>query len=313
MKDSAFAAAEAALKSRFLKISKTGAIEERIKTEVELKTRASIKIGGPARLFIFAKTEQEFVNSIEICQNYDVKFEVIGRGSNILPPSEGLNKAVICADIKKIDLENDGKIIAGAGASLSGLAESARKNGLSGLEFAKGIPGGVGGAIYMNAGAFGGEISDICREIKIFDGEKISVIPASQAKFGYRDSIFRSKTLKKSYILGAVFELSKCKPDLITQTMNEYAARRKATQPLERPSAGSAFKRPPGNFAAKLIEEAGLKGARIGGAQFSDKHAGFIINLGGATSDDVKRLTERAQTEVKIKFGIELEPEICFL
>ena len=212
-----------------------------------------------------------------------------------------------------IDISNDNCIVAGAGASMLKLANFAQQNGLSGLEFAHGIPGTVGGGVYMNAGAYGGEICQVLKSCLVFDqiDGYIFLIDASQCDFSYRHSIFMDN--KNLIVLFATFELKKGNPDEIKAKMDEYKAKRMASQPLEYPSAGSTFKRPEGYFAGKLIEDSGLKGFSVGGAQVSEKHAGFVINKGGATAEDIKNLVAHIQKTVKEKFDVSLECEIEFV
>ena len=212
-----------------------------------------------------------------------------------------------------IDVTDDNCIVAGAGASMLKLANFAQENGLSGLEFAHGIPGSVGGGVYMNAGAYGGEICQVLKSCLIFDKESgtFFIADAKECEFSYRHSIFMDN--KDLLILFATFELKEGNPDEIKAKMDELKSSRVSKQPLEYPSAGSTFKRPEGYFAGKLIEDAGLKGYSIGGAQVSEKHAGFVINRENATANDVKNLIEHIKKEVKEKFDVSLECEVEFV
>lgn len=274
-----------------------------------MKKHTSFKIGGNADYFAQPSDADEIKKLTELCKENEVPYFILGNGSNLLVSDDGIEGLVI--DITKgfSYLKTEGtKITAGAGTLLSRLANEACKNSLSGLEFAAGIPGSVGGAVYMNAGAYGGEIKDVASKVTYLDEEgRIEILTADKLDFGYRKSFFSGKNF---VIIEAEFELEAGNGDEIRAKMNELNKKRTEKQPLNMPSAGSAFKRPEGHFAAALIEEAGLKGCSVGGAQVSEKHSGFIVNKGGATAKDVVRLIEHVQKEVFDKFSVRLEPEI---
>jgi UDP-N-acetylmuramate dehydrogenase len=240
---------------------------------------------------------------------------ILGNGTNILFPDEGLKDLFIISTEKltKLFLLPDGAIYAEAGVSLAKLAGFAQQNGLTGLEFASGIPGSVGGGIIMNAGAYGGELKDAVESVVIqfLPEQALYELSNEQCAFGYRRSFFQ--TMPGCVILSAVFRLEKGDPEQIAAKMRELNAKRREKQPLDLPSAGSAFKRPEGGFAAQLIDEAGLKGCTVGGAQVSEKHAGFVVNIGGATSHDVYDLMMRIRKTVYEHSKIVLEPEMIIL
>ncbi|MGI5970851.1 MAG: UDP-N-acetylmuramate dehydrogenase [Oscillospiraceae bacterium] len=272
----------------------------------------SFRIGGPARLMALPGGLQQAQALIRAAQNYDVPTFVIGSGTNILPPDGQLNALIIKTTPGLGVLQIVGtKLIAAAGVSLKKAAVRAQQEGLSGLEFSYGIPGSVGGAVFMNAGAYGGEMKDVVLDVEYIDdfGEHMLAVGKTLG-FSYRRSMFSDKR----YLITAVrMQLKRDDPEAIRERMNELEERRRASQPLDLPSAGSAFKRPEGGYAAALIEKAGLKGYRIGGAQVSPKHAGFIVNTGGATAGDVLELMRYVRGRVYAASGILLEPEIRVL
>lgn len=272
-----------------------------------MSKHTTFKIGGPADIFITVHDEKSMLSLCAFCNDTGFPFWVIGNGSNLLVSDKGFRGAVIrCGDFGGIKVE--GKTIScPAGAQLGAVCELARENGLSGLEFAYGIPGTVGGAVFMNAGAYGGEIKDVVLSTRHIDGNGVGGYGASELCFGYRKSAY---TGTKLVIIRA--EISLCHGDKaeIGEKMRGLLSRRRERQPLERPSAGSVFKRPAGYFAGTLVEQCGLKGARVGGAVVSDKHAGFIINEGGATCRDVMELVEKIKNEVLKQTGVSLECEI---
>ena len=278
-----------------------------------LSSVTTFRIGGPADFVIAPENVRELTRAIDVLKDMDIPYIVIGRGSNILAADEGFRGAVIrmSTDYFQQTKVQDNIIIAEAGVTLTSLARTAQKHGLTGLEFASGIPGSLGGGIFMNAGAYGGELKDVVQEVTIVDYEgKIRHLDKTEMEFGHRTSVLQSK----SWIcVGAVLQLSYGDPEAIEKRMDELTQQRKAKQPLEYPSAGSVFKRPEGHFAGALIEQAGLKGYRIGGAEVSEKHAGFIVNRGGATAKDVVSLVRHIQKTVKEQFGVSLEPEIRYL
>ncbi len=274
-----------------------------------LAKHSSFRIGGPAELLVSPRTEAELQAVFAFCRGEGIMPRILGGGTNILAPDEGVPGVVISTrGLDGLELRDDGLIVAGAGVPLARLALFAMQNGLTGLEFAHGIPGTVGGGMYMNAGAYGGELVQVAvsarflsleGELKRFEGEEMGL--------GYRRSAFMGLP---GVIVSATFRLSPGEPEEILARMRELMVRRKASQPLELPSAGSTFKRPVGGYAAALIQEAGLKGLRVGDAQVSEKHAGFVVNLGHATSADVLTLIARVRDRVKANSGIELEPEV---
>lgn len=270
----------------------------------------TFKIGGPARLAVFPKNENEISDVIKKCKEENVRYMVVGNGSNLLVADEGIDAVVILlgkefGDVKLID---DTTIFAEAGASLMKVCRFALENGLSGLEFAYGIPGSCGGGAFMNAGAYGGELGDVmfrCDHIDK-DGNKGS-LEGDDLKLAYRHSAYYENGC---IITGAYFKMQKADKEEIKTKMNDYMSRRRDKQPLEYPSAGSTFKRPEGNFAGALIEQCGLKGTSVGGAEISTKHAGFVINKGGATCKDVLDLCKKVADTVKAEKGIDLEMEV---
>lgn len=273
---------------------------------------STFKIGGNARYAVFPESKSALVFAVTACREFGIPYRIIGCASNVLFDDEGFSGAVIFTKwVNKT--ERDGNIFrAECGLPLSALCLLAKNLSLSGLEFAFGIPGSVGGAIYMNAGAYGGEIKDVLCAAEFLDTEsgKIKKAPAQSLGLGYRKSIFQHSPY---IILSADFELKNGNFAEIESKMAENMASRRAKQPIEYPSAGSAFKRPEGFFAAKLIDDAGLRGLSHGGAQVSEKHAGFIINRGGATSADVMALTQEVREKVAARFGVSLETEFIHI
>lgn len=272
----------------------------------------SFQIGGPADLLLQPETAEAFAFCQTALTEAGEPFTVIGAGSNLLVADEGIRGTVIrlTAPFSRVSVEGN-LLTAEAGISLARLAAEALKAGLTGLEFASGIPGSLGGAVYMNAGAYGGEMKDIVFETEYLAADgRLKTVTGDAHGFGYRKSIFMDS---RATVLKAKLRLAPGNPEEIRQTMRELNARRKEKQPLQFPSAGSTFKRPEGHFAGKLIEDAGLKGFCIGGAQISEKHAGFLINTGGATADDVCRLMTFVKEQVFEKFGVSLEPEVRLL
>ena len=275
-----------------------------------LKDHTSFKIGGPARVMFFPKTSDEFVEIFSLLDKHDIAPLIIGNGTNILADdSKPLDIAVIkTTGISAAELTGESEITAGAGISLMKLAQFAYEHGLAGLEFTYGIPGTLGGAASMNAGAYGGEMSDVIYSTNAFaKGSGLYAITGDEHDFSYRHSRFSDKS---DIVLSAVIRLQKGEEKNIKAKMDELIGRRRESQPLDIPSAGSTFKRPKDGYAASLIERAGLKGFTIGGAQVSQKHSGFIVNTGGATYEDVIAIIEHVKETVYKRFGIELEPEI---
>lgn len=278
-----------------------------------LKDYSSFRIGGNVDHVILPDTCEKMVQTLRLLHFADVPFRVVGNGSNLLFPDAGLRGALVVTNQMR-NVTFDGEtVIAEAGASMTALAKKAAEQSLSGAEFLFGIPGTVGGGIYMNAGAFGSEFADVCRSSTFFDlkTESIGRLFGTEQQFAVRTSIYQKEPSK--IILSGTLALQKGNRDAIEARMKEYAEKRKRTQPLEFPSAGSVFKRPTGNYAGKLIEECGLKGLTVGGAQVSEKHAGFIVNRGNATSDDVRRLVSIIQEQVVKETNIALETEVQFL
>lgn len=276
----------------------------------QLSRRTSFHIGGPCELLLLLQSEEEICGVLSLMFSAGLKPFLLGAGSNLLMPDEGYRGVVISLRdyYNAVSITEENIVRAESGCTMTRLARFACEAGLSGLEFAHGIPGTVGGGIFMNAGAYGGEISRVLRSVDYctLDGVKHTSF-AEELAFGYRDSIFQHR---EAVILSAEFALSEGSRDEIAAVMQDLAGRRREKQPLEYPSAGSAFRRPSGHYAGALIEEAGLKGMRIGGAAVSEKHAGFIVNLGGASAKDVKELIALVQERVREKSGISLEPEI---
>ena len=275
-----------------------------------LARHCSFRIGGPARRMAFPATSGELVMLEKIGRLCGAEPLVLGNGTNVLFPDEGLDRLVISTrDLCRMERAGETDIRAEAGLSLARLAVFAQQNELTGLEFAHGIPGSVGGAVCMNAGAYGGEIKDVLVGAQIwFPEEGVRFLTVEELDLGYRHSVLSDTP--DAVVLYAVFHLEKGDGAVIRQRMDELMGRRKASQPLEYPSAGSTFKRPTGHFAGALIEQAGLKGFSVGGAQVSPKHAGFVINTGDATCADVQGLIAHIQQTVLDKDGVMLEPEV---
>ena len=276
---------------------------------------SSFKIGGPARAFALPEDITCFSRITHILKTHKLMPMVVGNCTNILFPDEGLKELFIISTerMTRMFLLSDGSIYAEAGVSLSKLSSFACQNSLAGLEFASGIPGSVGGGVLMNAGAYGGEMKDVVESVVTYylPEQKLYETPNDRCCFGYRKSAFQ--TIPGCAIVSAVFRLEKGDRDDIASKMKELNERRREKQPLDLPSAGSAFKRPEGYFAAKLIEDCGLKGFSVGGAMVSDKHAGFVVNTGSACSHDVYDLMMHVRNTVWQKTGIELTPEIIIL
>lgn len=280
---------------------------ENVKENEPMSLHTTFKIGGAADYYVSASTVKETIDVVTLCKSENVPYTICGNGSNLLVSDEGIDGVVI--NVAASNAEVDGTTVtAESGALLSKIANTALKAELSGLEFAAGIPGSIGGGIYMNAGAYGGELKDVIKNVTYLDEDgTVKTASAKDCGFGYRKSIF---TGKKCVILSCTAELSKGDYAEIKSKMAELSAKRTEKQPLSVPSAGSTFKRPEGHFAGGLIEQAGLKGFSVGGAQVSEKHAGFVVNKGGATAADVTNLIKHIQKTVKEKFSVELEPEI---
>lgn len=278
--------------------------------DVPLAKHTSFRIGGPARRMAFPRDGSQMVLLMEEAQVCGAAPLVIGNGTNLLFPDEGVDRLVVnTRDMSGVSLDAEGRVAAEAGASLSRVAVFAQQHGLAGLEFAHGIPGSVGGAVCMNAGAYGGEMRQVVHSaVVLFPEEGIRTLAGEELAFSYRHSLLTDRP--DAVVLRAVLTLEAGEPAAIREKMDELMARRKASQPLEYPSAGSTFKRPEGYYAAALIDQCGLKGLTVGGAQVSEKHAGFVINRGGATCADVTALMTEIQKRVWEATGVRLEPEV---
>lgn len=282
---------------------------EKIIEDESLSKYTTFKIGGPAKILIEAVSDEEILKIVKLFDEMKENYLIIGNGSNLLISDKVFERPVLVLDknFAKIERIDEVTLYAESGASLKSLANKALDLGLGGLEAISGIPGTVGGAVYMNAGAYGSEIKDVVTKIRCIEDEKIVELDASEANFAHRRSIFQEKGY---VILGAYFKLEKKAREEIEAEQKNYTQRRVDKQPLEYPSAGSVFKRPTGYYASKLIEDAGLKGLSVGGAMVSKKHSGFIINTGGASFEDVVTLIEKVKAIVKEKFAVDLEEEI---
>ena len=279
-------------------------------TNESLAKHTSFKIGGPAEVMAFPKTAEELSEILKQSALLDCKPVILGAGTNILAPDEGVSGLVICLKecMDLLEQPDATHIQVGAGVSMARAANFAAGCGLSGLEFAHGIPGSVGGGVYMNAGAYGGEICQVCESVEVMDKNgNLSVFSGAEMDFSYRHSRLEEDG---GIVLSATFVLSPKPTEEIRAVMQELMSRRRSSQPLDLPSAGSAFKRPVGGYAAALIDQTGLKGYQIGGAAVSEKHAGFVVNLGGATAKDVKILLNNVSDKVFESTGIRLEPEV---
>ena len=280
-----------------------------------MSNHCSFRIGGPVRALGVPQDVTGLTKLCYLLKKHELAPYLLGNGTNILFPDEGLKDLFILSTEKltKLFLLPDGAIYAEAGVSLAKLAGFAQQNGLTGLEFASGIPGSVGGGLMMNAGAYGGELKDAVESVVIhfLPEQAIYELSNEQCAFGYRSSFFQK--MPGCVIVSAVFRLQKGDPEEISAKMRELNAKRREKQPLDLPSAGSAFKRPEGGFAAALIDEAGLKGYTIGGAQVSEKHAGFVVNIGGASSHDVHELMRHIRRTVYEHSKVSLEPEMIIL
>ena len=283
--------------------------QEKVLTEEPMKKHTTFRVGGPADLFVMPSSEEEVKAAAAICDEEKVPYYIVGNGSNLLVSDKGYRGVIIqlYKEMSRIRVE-DHVIYAQAGASLAKIANAALESSLTGFEFAAGIPGTIGGACVMNAGAYGGEMKDVLLEVRVMtrDGE-IMVLPKEKLELGYRTSVIA----KEGYIvLEAAIELKPGEQDAIRAYMDELREKRTSKQPLEYPSAGSTFKRPEGYFAGKLIRDAGLRGFRVGGAQVSEKHCGFVINAQDATAADIFSLMEQVSGKVREQFGVVLEPEV---
>lgn len=279
--------------------------------EEPMSRHCSFRVGGPARRMAFPKTGEQIVLLNQFAEDCQLRVLVLGRGSNLLPPDEELDALVIntSSAFQKIEIGGDGTLVADSGATLTRIAETACQLGLTGLEFAHGIPGTLGGAVCMNAGAYGGEMRQVIKSVTaLFPEEGVKTLEAEDLELSYRHSVFSEHP--EAIVLRAALQLNHGNAEEIRETMRGLMAKRKASQPLEYPSAGSTFKRPEGYFAGTLIDQCGLKGLTVGGAQVSEKHAGFVINRGGATSREIQQLIAQVQEKVLAQTGVRLEPEV---
>lgn len=269
----------------------------------------TFRVGGPADYFVVPSSEEELATVIRLCRESEMPYYIIGNGSNLLAGDKGYRGVMIQVFKSMSSMRVDGKMItAQAGCSLAQIASLAAGESLTGFEFAAGIPGTLGGAVTMNAGAYGGEMKDVLVSVRVLNEEgEVLELQAEELELGYRTSVIA----KKGYIvLEAVIRLQKGEEEQIRAYMAELREKRVSKQPLEYPSAGSTFKRPEGYFAGKLIQDAGLKGFRVGGAQVSEKHSGFVINAGEATAADIVELMRQVTEKVKADTGVTLEPEV---
>ena len=280
-------------------------------TDEPMSRHTTFKIGGNADVLVRLKSFEELKQVLTLAKELDLPYFILGKGSNLLVSDKGIEGIVISLDgLDDVQINGD-TVVCGAGASLRAVCLAVQKASLSGLEFAYGIPGTIGGALYMNAGAYGGEMSQVTVEATAVDGDGNQVkLSLDDMQLGYRTSVFKNNGL---IITGVTLKLKRGDNGEIKAAMDDFFARRRDKQPLEYPSAGSTFKRPVGYFAGALIEQNNLKGASVGGAQVSQKHAGFVINTGGATCDDVLSLIKKVQDVVKTADGVDLEPEVIFV
>ena len=283
--------------------------KEKIYVNEKMEKHTTFRIGGPADYFVMPSDVTDVKAVIELCEQEKVPYYVVGNGSNLLVGDKGFHGVIIQIASNMNQLQADGEVItAQAGCSLAQIAGKALDEELAGFEFAAGIPGTLGGAVRMNAGAYGGEIKDVLESAVVLTKEgKVMELSVNEMEFGYRTSIIERTGWT---ILGGKIRLHKGKREEIKAVMDDLREKRVSKQPLEYPSAGSTFKRPKGYFAGKLIQDAGLRGFRVGGACVSEKHSGFVINIDHATADDVVSLMEQVDEKVRAQFGVGLEPEV---
>ena len=284
--------------------------ETELRFQEPMSLHTSFRIGGGAEVMAFPKSAAQLAEILKTSALLDCKTAILGAGTNVLAPDGGISGLVICLKdcLDGMERLDDTRIRVMAGVTMTRAAVYAANLGLSGLEFAHGIPGTVGGGVYMNAGAYGGEICQVCESVEVMDrGGNVRRLSREEMAFSYRHSIQEETD---DIVISADFALIPGESDQIRARMKELIAKRSASQPLDLPSAGSAFKRPVGGYAAALIDQAGLKGYQVGGAAISTKHAGFAVNLGGATADDVKKLLKQVSDKVFDHSGIRIEPEI---
>ena len=286
--------------------------ENKVLEQEPMARHTTFRIGGPADYFVELGSIEQIRAAIQVCREENLPWFVLGRGSNLLVSDKGYRGVIlsIYKDFQKTEIQGE-TVTVQAGVLLTTLSGKVLDASLTGLEFASGIPGTIGGAVVMNAGAYGGEMKDIVRKVTVLDQDgEVRTLTCGEMQFGYRTSLAK----KKGYIvLGAELTLKQGEKEKIREEMQALKAKRIEKQPLEFPSAGSTFKRPEGYFAGKLIMDAGLRGAAVGGAQVSEKHCGFVVNTGNATAADVRELMRRVQEKVQEQFGVHLEPEVRFL
>ena len=283
--------------------------EKNVKIEEPMSKHTTFRIGGPAQYFVTPQSTEELAQVILLCNAEKVPYFMLGHGSNLLVSDKGMRCVVIQLynNFARFSIKGD-RVYAQAGVMLCKLGNAIKEAGLTGFEFAAGIPGTLGGAVMMNAGAYGGEMKDIVEYVQLMDRDgNLFEKSGEEMDFSYRHSIVEDENY---IVLGATLKLEPGDMEAISERMEELAVARKTKQPLEFPSAGSTFKRPEGYFAGKLIMDAGLRGYQVGGAQVSEKHCGFVINKGGATAKDVLQLVEDVRNKVYEKFQVELEPEV---
>lgn len=281
-----------------------------MKLNEPMAKHTSLRIGGNAEVMLFPKTAEQMADIMKRCKQSGINPKILGAGTNILAPDEGIEGIVICLKDSFSGIEQTGEctIVSMAGVTMTRLAMFAANHGLSGLEFSHGIPGTVGGGIYMNAGAYSGEIGSVCNRVWVMNSEgDLRILSKNEMNFSYRHSVLEETN---ETVIKAEFVLTPSDTERILECMHQLQKKRMASQPLDLPSAGSAFKRPLGGYAAALIDGAGLKGYRVGNASISEKHAGFAVNLGGATAFEMKQLLKDVSDKVYQFSGIRLEPEI---
>ena len=282
---------------------------DNIVSDEPMRKHTTFRIGGNADIFVRPESKEQIAEILRLCRKQDVPYFILGNGSNLLVGDRGFRGVVINIMDNMNDIKVDGGIIkAQAGAMLIKVSRAARDNSLRGLDFASGIPGTIGGAIYMNAGAYGGEMKDVVTQVTAMDAEgEIYTFGTDELEFSYRHSVIQQRDL---IVLDVTMKLAAGDQKIIDDRMSELAVARRTKQPLEYPSAGSTFKRPEGYFAGKLIMDAGLRGYRVGDAQVSEKHCGFVVNRGNATADDVIKLIDDVKAKVSEEYDVVLEPEV---
>lgn len=291
--------------------------DERIKTQEPMMNHTTFRVGGLAALFVDILNRKELSQVLTLLKQEKEDYYLIGNGSNLLVSDTGYDGVILhlAKEFNDVTIDiSECLAVCEAGATLAGIARIACENELAGFEFAAGIPGSLGGAIVMNAGAYGGEMKQVVKSVRLMSPDGMIVEKSAQEmNFSYRHSILKEEAYKDYVVIDVTLKLEKDNAVEIKERMNELAAKRREKQPLEFPSAGSTFKRPEGYFAAKLIDEAGLRGFSVGGAQVSEKHCGFVINKGNAMAADIYLLMQQVVERVKEKSGVTLEPEVILL